>query len=372
MKKELIIEKAEIFLVNLNPKVKRTDAIQSFELQETPIVRITTADGAIGEGYTYTIGTGGSSVIGLLKDHLLPKLIGKDSSMIEKIWHELLLSTHATSVGAITSLALAAIDTALWDLKCKRMGLPLYKVAGGAKDSIPLYTTEGGWLHLSVKELVDDALTAKANGYCGSKMKIGLPNPMDDYARIAAVREAVGSDYILMTDCNQSFKLADVKFRAKLLEELNVSWIEEPLLAHDVSAHAELSRSTVIPVAVGESVYSMHHFKEYLQHEAVEIIQVDVARIGGITPWLKVAHMAECHNKVVCPHFLMELHVSLCCAIQNSQWLEFIPQIDDITLSGTMIQDGIAYPPSEPGIGISWDWEKINSLCVEYHVIENQ
>ena len=369
MKNDFAVVKAELYLVDLKPKVVRTDAIQSFESQETIIVKITTADGCVGEGYSYTIGTGGSSVIALLKDHLLPKLVGKDSMMIEQVWEELLLSTHATSVGAITSLALATIDTALWDLKCKRMGLPLYKVAGGAKNSIPVYTTEGAWLNLTKEELVDDALTAKSKGFYGSKIKIGLPNPKDDYDRVAAVREAVGSDYVIKTDCNQSFKLSDAKYRAQLLEELNVSWIEEPFLAHDVSAHAELNKSTVIPVAVGESVYSIHHFKEYLQHEAAEIIQVDVARIGGITPWLKVAHMAECHNKVVCPHFLMELHVSLCCAIQNSRWLEYIPQLDLLTLEGTHIENGQAYPPSVPGLGIQWDWKKIEEIKIGYHVV---
>ena len=114
------IERVEILQVNLPPKVVRTDAIQSFVTQETPIVRITCADGAQGVGYTYTIGTGGSSVVALLRDHLAPRLIGRDAAEIEAIWKDLFFATHATAVGAITSLALAAIDTALWDLKCRR------------------------------------------------------------------------------------------------------------------------------------------------------------------------------------------------------------------------------------------------------------
>ncbi|SQI42943.1 Mandelate racemase [Leminorella richardii] len=364
------ITKAEIFMVDLKPKVKRVDAIQSFVSQETPIVRITTESGLVGEGYTYTIGTGGSSVVALLNDHLLPKLIGRDSSMIEEIWESLLFSTHATSVGAITSLSLAAIDTALWDLKCKRLGQPLYKAAGGAKSKIKLYTTEGGWLHLSTEDLVKDALDVKAKGFCGSKIKIGSESPVRDIERLEAVRKAVGGEYVIMTDCNQAFKFSEGKQRAALLEHINLSWIEEPFLAHDVDSHKKLCESTTIPVAVGESMYSVQHFKEYLQNNAADIIQVDVARIGGITPWLKVAHMAECFNKIVCPHFLMELHISLCCAITNSRWLEYIPQLDGITLNQVKIENGIAYPPQEPGIGIQWDWEKIRKETLVHHVIE--
>src|SRR5215831_13354106 len=132
------IRTVEILQVDLPPKVRRTDAIQAFVTQETPIVRITCDDGATGVGYTYTIGTGGSSVIALLRDHLAPKLVGRDPDGIEAIWKDLFFHTHATAVGAITSLALAAIDTALWDLRCRRAGRPLYLEAGGAQASVPL------------------------------------------------------------------------------------------------------------------------------------------------------------------------------------------------------------------------------------------
>ena len=156
-----MIERVEILQVDLPPKVVRTDAIQSFVTQETPIVRITCKDGAQGVGYTYTIGTGGSSVVALLRDHLAPRLIGRDAAEIEAIWKDLFFATHATAVGAITSLALAAIDTALWDLKCRRAALPLWQMAGGAQRQVPVYTTEGGWLHHSAQQLVDEAAAAR-------------------------------------------------------------------------------------------------------------------------------------------------------------------------------------------------------------------
>ena len=364
------IIQVELLMVDLKPKEVRFDAIQSFQSQETPFVRITTESGLVGTGYAYTIGTGGSSVIALLKDHLLPRLIGRDASLVEAIWRDLLFYTHATSVGAITSLALAAIDTALWDIRCKRAQQPLYKVAGGAKSCLPLYTTEGGWLHLSTEELVADSLRVQKLGFLGSKVKIGSKNPGDDVKRLSAIRKAVGDDYVIMTDCNQAFTLADARQRTAMLEHVNLNWIEEPFLAHDVQSHRQLCEQTSIPVAVGESIYSIQHFKEYLHNGAADIIQVDVARIGGITPWLKVAHMAECYNKIVCPHFLMELHISLCCAITNSRWLEYIPQLDDITVNQTRIENGLAYPPQEAGLGIAWDWQKIQQNSSLHEIIQ--
>jgi L-alanine-DL-glutamate epimerase-like enolase superfamily enzyme len=353
------IERVELTMVDLVPKVKRTDAIQSFVSQETPIVTITDSDGAKGTGYSYTIGTGGSSVMRLLADHLAPRLIGRDADRIEAIWHELEFATHATTIGAITAIALAAIDTALWDLRARKQGLPLWKLAGGAKDRCLLYTTEGGWLHIETAALVDDALAAKAKGFRGSKLKMGKPTGAEDFARLAAVREAVGAEYEIMTDCNQGFSVDEAIRRAERLRELDLAWIEEPLPADDIDGHVRLSASTATPIAVGESLYSTRHFREYMQRGACSIVQVDVGRIGGITPWLKVAHAAEAFDIPVCPHFLMELHVSLACAVQNGRYVEYIPQLDEVTGSRMKIEDGFAIAPATPGIGIDWDWDAV-------------
>ena len=136
----------------------------------------------------------------LLSDHLAPRLIGKDAERVEAIWRELEFATHATTVGAISSLALSAIDTALWDLRAKRRRLPLWIIAGGAADRRPLYTTEGGWLHIDESALVEDALAAREKGFMGSKIKIGRPHVSEDYQRLAAVRAALGLGYEIMTD----------------------------------------------------------------------------------------------------------------------------------------------------------------------------
>jgi len=363
------IERVELWQVDLAPKVARSDAIQSFVTQETPIVRITCDDGAQGVGYSYTIGTGGSSVMALLRDHLAPGLIGRDAADVEALWKDLFFHTHATAVGAITSLALAAIDTALWDIRSRRASLPLWQAAGGAQRKVPVYTTEGGWLHHPAQQLVDEAHAAKAEGFRGAKFKVGKPSIAEDVARLSAVRAALGDAFEVMVDANQAFTVSEARRRAHAYAPLSLAWFEEPLPAEDLGGHVELARFATMPIAVGESLYHPAHFREYLERGACSIVQVDCARIGGITPWLKVAHLAETFNVAVCPHFLMELHVSLTAAVPNGAWVEYIPQLDAITTSRMAMQDGYALPPSAPGLGIDWDMAAIERAAVARAVV---
>jgi L-alanine-DL-glutamate epimerase-like enolase superfamily enzyme len=354
------ITRAEAFLVDLAPKVKRTDAIQSFKSQETIFVTVSDAEGATGRGYSYTIGDGGPSVLALLRHTLLPALMGREAEMIEAIWRDLLFTSHATAVGPIMSLALAAIDTALWDLRGKRADLPLHVLAGGAKSRVPMYSTEGGWLHIEPSALVDDALAMREAGFLGSKIKIGKPTVAGDEGRLQAVRAALGPDYEIMTDANQSMTQPEAARRLPLLESLNIGWFEEPLPSDDIAGHARLARQSRVPIAVGESLYSPGQFADYIAAGACGIVQADVARVGGITPWLKVAHMAEAHNLAICPHFLMEIHVSLVCAVPNAPWLEYIPQLDEI--AAPMARDGgHALAPTAPGLGIDWDEDALKA-----------
>ena len=359
-----VIERIEIMLVDLPPKVVRTDAIQSFVSQETPIVRIFDADGAVGTGYAYTIGTGGSSIVRLLHDHLAPELIGRDAEMIEQLWRFLFYRTHATAVGAITALALAAIDTALWDLRCLKAGLPLHVMAGGAQARVPLYTTEGGWLQLSTEELVEQALEARERGFFGCKVKIGKPHVSEDVARLEAVRAAVGPAFEIMTDANQAFTVDEAIRRARAFEPLDLAWFEEPLPAEDLGGHVRLAASTSIPVAIGESLYSVPHFREYLHREACSILQTDVgpdrrhhalAQVRAPGRGLQHADLPALPDGAAC---------RAAAAVPNGRWVEHIPQLDDITLRGMRIEAGHAIPSEEPGLGIAWDMAAIEQRRV--------
>jgi len=354
------ITRAEAFLVDLEVETVRTDAVQSFLKQETVFVELETTEGLTGFGYSYTIGTGGTAVLAMLRDHLLPRLVGADARNIEGIWFDLFASTRATTVGAITSLALAAVDTALWDLRCLRAGEPLWRLAGGYRRNVPLYDTEGGWLHLTTDQLVAGALASQKAGWPGVKLKVGKPRVHEDVERLTAVRDAVGPALDIMVDANQSMTYAEAKRRAHAFEPIDLAWFEEPLPADDLTGHVRLAESTSIPIAVGESMYSISQFREYVASGAAGIVQVDVARVGGITPWLKVAHLAETFNLQVCPHFLMELHVSLTAAVPNGRYVEHIPQLRAITRTEMEIVDGHAVAPDEPGLGIDWDRDAID------------
>lgn len=358
------ILRADAYLCDIEVERQRTDAIQAFLKQETIFVEIETDNGERGTGYSYTIGTGGRAVLNLLRQDLLGMLLGEDACQIEALWQKLFWTTHATAVGPITSLALAAVDTALWDIRCKAAGQPLWLLAGGARSKVPLYDTEGGWLHLTTEELVEGAVQARERGWPGIKLKIGKPYAEEDAERLQAVRKAVGPRMHLMVDANQSMTYPEAKRRARMLEDAGVFWFEEPLPAEDVSGHARLAASTSVPIAVGESIYSSSHFREYLAAGAAGIIQVDAARIGGITPWLKVAHLAESFNVQVAPHFLMELHVSLAAAVPNSLYVEYIPQLRAVTTQEVQIENGCAIAPSQPGLGIAWDRDAIERLKV--------
>ena len=359
MKQPVTIESVRLQQVNLPPKVVRTDAFQSFVTQETLLLTLRCSDGVQGTGYAYTIGTGGSSVMALLYDHLAPRLLGRNPLHVEAVWKDLFFHTHATAVGAITSLALCCVDTALWDWRARAQDLPLWQLLGGAQSRVPVYTTEGGWLHLSAEELVTQTLDAQAKGFKGAKIKVGRPHVSEDLARLSAVRAAVGAGFDIMTDANQGFNRAEVVRRAAAFAPLDLAWLEEPLPAEDVSGHRQLREHTSIPIAVGESLYHLGQFREYLEAGACSIVQPDVARIGGITPWVKVAHLAESFDVPVCPHFLMELHVSLCAAVPNAAWVEYIPQLDDITTSRIRVEGGYAFAPDTSGLGIEWDWPVI-------------
>lgn len=359
-----VITSASAMLVDIPVETVRTDAMQSFLKQETIIVDLTTDDATPGRGYAYTIGTGGRAVLSMLRDHLLPAVIGQDVRRPEAAWRHVHSQTRATTVGAITSLALAAIDTAIWDARCRRAGEPLWRMAGGSRPDVPLYDTEGGWLHIDTARLVENTLSARNDGWQGSKLKVGSPDPRQDIDRLASVRAAVGPGYPLMVDANQSLTLADARALAQALEPSSIAWLEEPMPADDVSAHARLVESTSIPIAVGESLYSVGQFKEYLARDAATIVQPDVARVGGITPWLKIAHLAEAFNVPVCPHFLMELHVSLVAAVPNGRIVEYIPQLRAVTTADLTVAHGRTTAPDEPGIGISWDDDALDDLRV--------
>jgi len=182
---------------------------------------------------------------------------------------------------------------------------------------------------------------------------------------LCAGRAAIGPAVDLMVDANQSMPYPEAKRRPRFYEPFDLFWLEEPLPAGGIAGRARLAASTTLPIAVSESIYALGHFREYLTDATAGIVRVDAAPIGGVTPWLKTAHLVEAFNVEVAPHFLMELHMSLAAAILNALYIEYIPQLRAVTTAEMEIAAGHDGGPSTSGLGIAWDDAAIASHRVD-------
>ncbi|MDA2924143.1 mandelate racemase/muconate lactonizing enzyme family protein [Acidobacteria bacterium AH-259-L09] len=359
------ITKIDTSLYRFPAHRKIVDAIQEFTHMEVIAATVYTDEGTSGMGYSYTIGRGGRATKVLLDSEVVPLILGEDPADIERLWEKMWWSLHWVGRQGLVSLAMAAMDIALWDLKAKHAGLPLYKLLGAARDKMPVYDTDCGWLNHSQEELVREASVLVQQGFTGIKIKVGKEKRSEDVERLRAVRKAIGQDTKLMVDANLRWSAGEAIARARLFEEFDLFWLEEPIEADDVLGHEKLRQRTSIPIAVGESLYNRHVFKEYLARGAATILQPDVGRVGGVTEWLRIAHMAHSFNVSVSPHFLMELHIHLACALPNALWVEHIPFLNRFVQEPLSVEEGYAFPPNRPGHGVLFNQQKSEPHLVE-------
>jgi len=348
------ITASETFVLTVPVGSGIADSMQFVTHLEFAGVRITTDENIAGTGYTVTVGHGGNVIKTALDTLFVDQLPGKDPHNVREIWQQLYFGkSHWIGRAGATTMAQAAIDIALWDIKAKAAGLPLWQLLGGARQSdIPIYNTHAGWLNYSIDQLTDEASRLVDQGYRALKMKVGLRDSREDRRRVASVRRAIGDDVLLMVDANQKWDLMEARQAARLLEDFDLSWLEEPLHPDDIRSHRALNESTFIPIALGEHVYTTHAFRDYIEHDAVDLLQVDVCRIGGVTPWLEVAALGNAFNLRVCPHAgdLMQVHQHLVKAIPNHWLLEVIPIWDNGPfVHQVRLENGECRAPTEPG-----------------------
>ncbi len=358
---------ADARLVRLPVDPPRGDAIQRFDALELPIVTVTDRSGRRGTGFGYTIGTGGTAILTLLQDQLLHQLIGVASRKIVQIVERLRKSIHALTPGCIASTALAAIDVALWDLAARRANVPLYVLLGGAQDCVRLYNTHVGWLNCDIDEMV--ALSTEAverDGFTALKLKVGKSDPEEDRERVAKVREAVGRATTLMVDANQSWTIDQAIRRIQRLESYDLYWIEEPLDATDLAGFERLGRHIATARAGGESLYSPAAFHDAIRRQALDILQPDVARVGGITNAITVCHMAAAANLPVAPHVSPELSITVAAAVPNSVFVEYIPQMEPLLKRPLARRDGYGVPSEAPGHGIEFDPDALERFTARH------
>ena len=220
-------------------------------------------------------------------------LEGENALDHERLWHKLYKRLQSVGRTGLVTQAQAAVDLALWDIKGKAAGLPVYKLLGGRRESAPVYGSDGGWLYMSVPEMLAAFESYLDQGMMGVKMKIGHDDPREDIKRVAEVRKALGDHVWLATDANQKWDFPTAMRVGRELEQLGVAWFEEPLLCEDIPGHARLAAALDIPIALGETLGSRFEFGAYLRAGAVDILQPDIVRVGGLSEMVKVVTLAD-------------------------------------------------------------------------------
>ncbi|MPZ86216.1 MAG: enolase [Actinophytocola sp.] len=313
---------------------------------------ITTAAGLDGIGFSYAKRAGGPAQFAHARE-VAPDLIGEDPSDIGRLWTKLVWAGASVGRSGAATQALAAVDVALWDLKAKRAGLPLAKLLGAHRDSVRCYNTSGGFLHEPVEQVRDNATRTLESGVGGIKIKVGQPDWREDLRRVAAVRAHIGDDVPLMVDANQQWDRSTAMRVSQALEEFGLVWIEEPLDAYDAEGHADLARTLTTAVASGEMLSSVAEHYELIRHRAVDILQPDAPRIGGITQFLKLATLADHANLQLAPHFAMEIHVHLAAAYPHEPWVEHFDWLYPLFDERLETSGGRMHLSARPGLGIT-------------------
>lgn len=328
---------------------------------EIVTVRVTDADGQEGVGYTYTTGHNGRAIRVTL-DEIAEAITGDDAELTERIWGKVWWLLHYGGRGGAAVLALSALDIALWDLKARRAKLPLWRLLGGNDPVVPCYA--GGIdLDFSVKELLAQADGFVAAGFRAIKSKVGRARLKEDVERIEGMRRHLGDDFALMVDANMKWTADEAIRRARALAPYDLVWLEEPTIPDDVAGHARIAREGGLPIATGENFRTLWEFQQMISAGGVSYPEPDVTNCGGITPFMKVVHLAEAFNLPVTSHGAHDITVHLLAAAPNRSYLETHGfGINSYIAEPMRIVEGNAIAPDRPGHGVAFDWARLEKV----------
>ena len=362
----MIIKCIETRLYHLPLSHPMTDASHGVMTHfEVILAKLETSCGLTGYGYTYTIGCGGAAIRSLIDRDLRPLLLGGDANCVEQIWERMWRCMHYVGRGGLVSFAISAVDIALWDLRGKKEGMPLWKLLGGYSGQARAYA--GGIdLQLGPDELVEQTRCNLQKGFRAIKIKVGRDVLREDVDRVRAVRECIGPDMPLMVDANMRWTVERAIRAAQQFREHDVYWLEEPTIPDDYKGMARIAAEGGVPIAAGENLHTIYEFRHTIEVGKIAFPEPDVSNIGGITNWMRVAKLAYAHNLQVTSHGVHELHIHLLAAIPNASFLEVHSfGLERFIENPPQLKEGIMVPSDSPGHGVEFDWDLLRDFQLD-------
>ncbi|MBL8588321.1 MAG: mandelate racemase/muconate lactonizing enzyme family protein [Methylobacteriaceae bacterium] len=323
-------------------------------------VVVTRADGLQGTGYTYCGGRGAGAIEAVIRDDFAPLLTGRDARDVEALNAAMYWRLHYVGRGGIVSFAISALDIALWDLRGKASGQPLWRMAGGRGRSAQIYRGAID-LHYAPERMAQAARGYVAEGYEAVKIKIGRADMREDLARARATRDIIGADRAFMIDANYGYDVARAIEAARAFAEFGYVFFEEPTLPDHYDDYTRIFAATGAPLAQGENLHTQEEFDEALARSSLAFLQPDASNCGGVTGWLAAARAAEAKGVIACSHGMQELHVSLVAGAAPTGWVEAHSfPIDRYATTPLLREHGRAIAPDVPGTGVDFDWAKLS------------
>jgi len=316
------------------------------------VCELSTDDGRTGGGFTWTPRVGGEAILAMLEHEVVPAARGLPAAPAA-IWDRLWRRLREAGEGGVTTIALAALDIALWDLGDRG----LVDALGRRREAVPVYGS-GVNRHYALDELVDQARRWRSAGYRAVKVKVGGRPVREDVERVSAVREVIGPDVELMIDANQLWDVPTARRAVAAMAHLDLHWLEEPLPADDLAGHVSLRAAVDVPIAVGENLYTTYRFRDFLAAGACDVVQPNIVRVGGITPFMRIAELAHAYDVPVMPHLLLELSGQLACCLPLPAMVEDVEDASFAALGvlagppPVSVAEGLLRPGDHRGVGL--------------------
>jgi L-alanine-DL-glutamate epimerase-like enolase superfamily enzyme len=356
------IDSIRTYHVSKPLKQKLVNSLFSIERMEHLLLEIESG-GHTGIGFIYSIDVDQAKAIKVLMDGFARTMVGGDTDLIRLHWNNAQTTISGSGQTGMPVVAWAAFDIALWDLMSKQARLPLFKLLGAFRNQVPVYAS-GGWL-IPLEELVREALNYKAQGFRHYKMKVGCVDYREDLKRIEKVRTALGDGVEVMIDANQGWTVKKSIAIAPRLLDLGVTYLEEPVHAHNYSGQAEIREHTAIHVVAGESLFTLSELFELIRNRCVDILNPDLQRCGGVSEFMQVCAVANAYRIPVTSHLFTEVSAHLMAAAPTAMHVEYIPDWwRGIFTREPDIVDGMLRLGDQPGLGVEFNHDFIANHAV--------